>query len=103
MAEKGREMKLKPYIALVVFFTFIASRNVLADEAAHMYKQDSRFNFAGLLVPLGVATLFCIVVTLVLGLFIRKNRNILLPWHKRMAFLTLLLAILHGALALILF
>ncbi|MFH1459166.1 MAG: hypothetical protein ABIG64_02160 [Candidatus Omnitrophota bacterium] len=68
-----------------------------------MQKFLAIFNLTQFLLPLGIATFTCIVITLGLGLNIHKNRKLLLPWHKRTAFLALVLALIHGAIALFLF
>ncbi len=50
-----------------------------------------------IIAPLGAATLFCVITTLILGLNLKKNRKVILPWHRGMAFTTVVLALTHAA------
>ena len=49
---------------------------------------------AKLIEPLGFTTLVLLVTTVVLG-FLRRSRPGLLPWHKRIGPLTLIVALVH--------
>ncbi|MFH1092735.1 MAG: hypothetical protein V1739_01110 [Candidatus Omnitrophota bacterium] len=84
-----------------MFFKFMNYGNVLANVNTTLQQRNSRVDFVSFIVPLGIATFVCIITTLVFGIFIKKNRRIVLPWHKGIAFMTLILGLVHGALALI--
>ncbi|MFC1672070.1 YHS domain-containing protein [Planctomycetota bacterium] len=65
------------------------------DERQHERKH---FSPARLVEPTGIATFSFLAVTLLCGLFMKKNRKLLFPWHKRFAFLTVLSAVAHATL-----
>ena len=52
----------------------------------------------------GIATILCLVITAVLGVLVLKGRyNIPFTWHLRMAALTVVCAVIHVILVLMLF
>jgi len=61
---------------------------------------ESGFHPDSLIEPLGIAAFVCMSITLILGLFIKKNRKKLMPWHVRIGFLTFIIVIVHGSLVL---
>lgn len=63
----------------------------------------SEFSPASLMGPLGILALVCLVITLTLGLLVKKNRRRLLPWHLRIGLITVIVAIVHGMLGLFLY
>ena len=65
-------------------------------HAAHQ-RHNGHFNTASLIVPLGISTFVFMTATLLAGAFVKRRRNLLLPWHRRLAVVTLLVAIAHVA------
>jgi hypothetical protein len=61
--------------------------------------ENSIFKF--LIVPLGVATFFSVLTTISLGLKMSSNRELIFPWHKRMALITMLLALSQATMVII--
>lgn len=57
--------------------------------------ENGHFSTASLIVPLGISTFTLLLITLAAGLFMKKNRKLLFPWHRRLAVATLFLAIAH--------
>jgi hypothetical protein len=53
------------------------------------------------IVPLGMSTYALLLATVLAGAFMKRNRQLLFPWHRRLALATLLLATLHGLLVLL--
>jgi hypothetical protein len=51
--------------------------------------------------PMGITTLSLLVLTVVVGLFRRRQPKLLLKWHKRLGIITLVSALIHAALVLI--
>ena len=94
-------MKKYLYIAVFLFFSFILTSGVFANGDIHNHQSENQFDFSSIIVPLGITTLICLIATLILGLLMPKNRKILFPWHKGIAFITLILALMHGVMVLI--
>lgn len=94
-------MKKNFCIAVFLFFSFVLTCGVLANGDVHIHQSDKQFDFSSTIVPLGITTLICLIVTLTLGLIMPKNRKILFSWHKRIAFITLILALMHVFMVLI--
>ncbi len=92
-------MKIKSNLVFSLLLNLILVGNVLSDEMDHHV--DNNFDFSSFIVPLGIISLISIAITVVMGLLIKKNRGVLLPWHKRLAFLTLILASIHGVIVII--
>lgn len=57
-------------------------------------------SYSSIIVPLGIATLLGVFITLTLGLVMHKNRKLLFPWHRRSALTTGVLALTHASLVL---
>jgi YHS domain-containing protein len=55
----------------------------------------------GLIKPVGIATLSCLVLTVAAALLRRKNPKFLFKWHKRLGIATLVFAVIHLILVLI--
>jgi len=51
--------------------------------------------------PMGVTTMSLLVLTVVAGLFRRRNAKLLLKWHKRLGITTVISAIIHATLVLV--
>ena len=54
------------------------------------------------IVILGILTFAGLLTTFLLGWLMPKKRKALFPWHKRLGIVTLILAIIHGAMVLLL-
>lgn len=72
------------------------------EDADHHHEEDADHHehselgeIAG---ALGLVTLLSLITTLILGLTMRKNPKVLMPWHKRIATFTVIVGITHGAL-----
>jgi hypothetical protein len=91
---------MKPYKYLLWAFGFniLYANSILADTTS---PDTLKNNLDSLIIGLGISTLACIVTTLVIGFLIKKNRKILLPWHRTIAVLTLVLALSHAIIVLI--
>ena len=94
-------MKKQFYIAAFLFLGFMLTGGVFENGNIHNHQSEHQFDFSTIIVPLGITTLICLIATLTIGLLMPKNRKILFPWHKRMAFMTLILALMHGVMVLI--
>jgi hypothetical protein len=70
-------------------------------HGGHEVVASGLFNYSTIIAPLGITTLLGLLTTLTLGLNMHKNRKLLFPWHKRIAFTTVFLAITHASLVLI--
>ena len=49
----------------------------------------------------GLTTLSLLIVTFCFGLFMKKNPKVLHKWHKRLAYVTIIVALSHATLVLI--
>ncbi len=58
-------------------------------------------SLSGLIEPLGIVTLVLLATTLTVGLLMKKNRRVLFPLHRTLAFITLASAVFHGLLVLL--
>ena len=56
---------------------------------------NGHFSMALLVAPLGIATFILMFATLLAGVFMKRNRKRLFPWHRRLAVLTLVVAATH--------
>ena len=54
-----------------------------------------------LIEPLGLATLSLLVVTFCFGFFMKKNPKMLHKWHKRLAYVTIIVAACHATLVML--
>jgi len=61
---------------------------------------EHSLSWGSLVEPLGIATFVLLACTLTLGLLMKKNRRVLLPLHRALAFITLTSAICHALLVL---
>ena len=61
------------------------------------------FSPVSLIVPMGIATLSPIAVTVFLGLFRRRLPKLMFKWHKRTGVLALLAGATHAALVLLIY
>ena len=51
--------------------------------------------------PFGLATLSLLFVTFCCGFFMKKNPKVLLKWHKRVAYVTIIVASCHATLVML--
>ena len=70
-----------------------------ADEHStnHQHSHDT-FSTRQLIAPAGITTFILLLATLSLGIFMKRNRKLLFPWHKRIAILTLIAGLIHASL-----
>jgi len=59
------------------------------------------FGPAQLVEPFGLATLSLLIVTFCFGFFMKKNPKLLHPWHRRLAYVTIVVALCHATLVLV--
>ncbi len=74
-----------------------------ADETGEHEHAHRGFSPVSLIVPMGIATLSLIAVTVFLGLFRRWSPKLMFKWHKRTGVLALLAGAIHAALVLLLY
>jgi hypothetical protein len=63
--------------------------------------EEGRPGLASFIAPLGMSTYSLLLATLLAGTFMKRNRTLLFPWHRRLAVATLMLATIHGLLVLL--
>ncbi len=63
--------------------------------------RDARPGLIRFIKPMGITTISLLVLTVLVGLFRRKNPKTLLKWHKRFGITTLISAIIHATLVLV--
>jgi YHS domain-containing protein len=63
-------------------------------------RRHSGFGLGQLIEPFGVATLSLLVLTFCFGYFMSKNRRVLFKWHRRLAYVTIVVALCHATLVL---
>jgi len=61
----------------------------------------SGFHVGQLVEPFGVATLSLLSITFCLGYFMKKKPKLFLKWHRRLAYVTIVVAFCHATLVLI--
>jgi YHS domain-containing protein len=59
------------------------------------------FSPAQLVEPFGVATLSLLIVTFCFGFFMKKNPKVLHKWHRRLAYVTIVVALCHATLVML--
>lgn len=74
-----------------------------AEAAGAEHSHNSSFSWFGLVKPLGIATLSCLCVTFLTGLFRGKLKRRFLKIHRPLAIITLILGLTHGTLVYVLF
>ena len=87
-------------VVLLVVFCFVDT--VLA-ETGHDHEHKPDFSFFSLVRPLGLCTLGSLLVTFTLGLFRKKFGKRFLKIHRTFALLTIIFALCHGILVLVLY
>jgi YHS domain-containing protein len=61
----------------------------------------TQFSPAQLVEPFGLATLSSLIATFLFGFFMKKNPKVLHKWHKRLAYVTIVVALCHATLVLL--
>jgi hypothetical protein len=74
---------------------------VVADITHDHENHGPWLTLPGLIKPVGIATLSCLVLTVAAALLRRKKPRFLLKWHKHLGITTLVLAVIHLILVLI--
>ncbi len=63
--------------------------------------ERSGFNPGQYIEAFGLATLSLLIVTFLCGFFMKKNPKLLHPWHKRLAYVTIIVALCHATLVML--
>ena len=96
----------KPLSILVILFFLLLvlcfTNAVLADQG-HSHEHEFKFSFFSLVRPLGVCALASLLVTFSLGLLRKKLGKRFLKIHRIFAWLTIIFALCHGILVLVLY
>lgn len=92
-------------MTLIVLLVLFRARNaVFADElGAGRHQHESRITLFSFVEPMGISALSCVLVTFATGLFRRRLGKRFLMIHRVFAWLTVGLALFHGALVLTFF
>jgi len=85
----------------LIFILIIVSSIALADETGHGQNSQNNLSIQSIIVPLGILTLILLISTLTLGFSLPKNRKRLFPWHRKLAIVTIIVAIVHATFVLI--
>ena len=98
----------KPLSILVILFflsmVLCFTGAVLADQGHnHEHEHEFDFSFFSLVRPLGICALGSLLVTFTLGLFRKKLGKRFLKIHRAFAWLTIIFALCHGILVLVLY
>ncbi|NIA20404.1 MAG: hypothetical protein GWP05_00185 [Anaerolineaceae bacterium] len=86
---------------LTVLGQTVWPRVVQATSNAERPHDDTGFDLGSLVVPMGIATLTLMTVTVCLGLFRRLNPRVLLKWHRRFGPAAIISGALHALLVLL--
>ena len=95
---------MKRLFNLILFLNLITVNNIFAsgnhEHGSHTHGTvEQGFNIADIIAPLGITTLVLLLITFTMGLILSKypkKRKKILPWHKRVAFLTVIVALSHA-------
>lgn len=79
------------------------NRVAMADEHEHNHNDHWSFSLFSLVKPLGICAISSLLITFLIGLFRRKLGRRFLKVHMIFAFLTIIIALSHGILVLLLF
>jgi len=92
--------------AIIFLLAFALSNSALSAEGAghqHNHSEYGTFSLVSLVKPLGICALSSLLITFIIGLFRRKLGRRFLKLHMTFAFLTVIIALCHGILVLMLF
>ena len=93
---------MKKLFYSILFLNLITASNIFAhgnEHGSHEAIVNQGFTIADIIAPLGITTLVLLLITFTMGLILSKypkKRKKILPWHKRVAFLTVILALSHA-------
>jgi len=73
------------------------------EHGEHEHEHELSLSFISLVRPLGIGALSSLLITFLIGLFRRKLGRRFLIIHKVFAFITVVIALCHGVLVLVLF
>ncbi len=90
-------MRLKPIILLLLVTEFFQAGISFANGGGGAAQSP----FKATIPILGILTFLTLLTTVSLGLLFHRKRLKVFSWHKRMAFTTLTLALIHGSLVLL--
>lgn len=88
------------FAVALIGFTSVALAN---EGSGHNHEHEFDFSLFSLVQPLGICALSLLLVTLLTGLFRRKLGKRFLKVHRLLAFATILVALSHGILVLVLY
>ena len=94
-------MKTRMSIIILIILNVAITCTVFASGSDHEHQAAGHFKPASLIEPLGALTFLCLISTFILGQLMPKNRKTLFPWHKRMAVITLVVALTHVTMVLL--
>lgn len=94
-------MQIKQFriIGFTLFYAAVAELALANGRAGGHTPGGGSMN---VIVILGILTFAGLLTTFLLGWLMPKKRKALFPWHKRLGIVTLILAIIHGAMVLLL-
>lgn len=87
----------------VVLAVWLGLGQAAAANEHEGHEHEDSFSAASLVEPLGISTLSSLIITFLAGVFRRKLGRWFLNIHKIFAYLTVVLAVSHGTLVLVLF
>ena len=93
-------MNAKSTVSLLVITAAGWAGNALANGGSGHEHQDTTI-FQSLIVPFGMATFILLLTTIILGLQMARNRAVIFPWHRRIAFSALFMALCHATLVIV--
>ena len=98
--------KMLLLLAIIFFGGITLSDSAFPAEDAghkHSHSEHGTFSLFSLVKPLGICALSSLLITFLMGLFRRKLGRRFLKLHMTFAFLTVIIALFHGILVLVLF
>ncbi len=84
-------------VTVSMVITLLLKGLVCSTPYVFAHEQDSSLIIDNTLViqTLGATTLFFLVITLLLGRRLLRDRKKFFPWHKRAAYVTVILGVIH--------
>ncbi len=93
---------MKIFIQSLIIILVGFARSSFAFAKNYGYEHHERFESEAVIVTIGILTLISMVLTVLMGFFIPKNRKLLFLWHRKAALATLILGVLHALMVLLL-
>jgi len=90
-------------VTLVLVAAGLGQGAQAAQNTGNEHEHESSFSVSSLVEPLGIATLCCVSVTFLTGLFRRKLGKKFLKLHLPLAVTSVALGVTHGTLVLVLY